>query len=77
MDNKECNVISVDGIEYTEISRIISDGNTYVLLSNLDEPNDFFIRKLVKDNNLECIVELENEREFDKIFKLFSDKYLN
>ena len=51
---KEYNVITLEnGIEYTEIDRINFNNNCYVVLSNLDDPSDFCIRRLVNDNNQE------------------------
>lgn len=78
MKEKEYNVVVLEnGIEYTEISRMKLDGNTYVFLSNLDEPSDFCIRKLLVNNNKEEIVGLDDEDEFDKVFNLFIEKHIN
>jgi len=75
-EEKEYNVITLEnGIEYTEIDRINFNNNCYVVLSNLDDPSDFCIRRLVNDNNQECIVGLENREEFNSVLKLFNDKY--
>ena len=77
MENKEYNVVTIDGVEYTEISRLDNDGNIYVFLSNLGNPKDFGIRKLIKENDEDYLVELDNKEEFIKIFKLFNEKYIN
>ena len=46
MEEIECNVVTLeDNIEYTEIGRIDYNNNTYIFLSNLDEPENFRIRK--------------------------------
>jgi hypothetical protein len=75
-EEKEYNVITLEnGIEYTEIDRINFNNNCYVVLSNLDDPSDFCIRRLINDNNQEYIVGLENREEFNNVLKLFNDKY--
>ena len=77
MKEKECNVVTLEnGIEYTEIDRINDDNKTYVILSNTDNPKDFCIRKLVKENNEDYIVGLDSDEEFDRIYDIFSKKYL-
>lgn len=78
MEEKEYNVVTLeDGIEYTEIDRVKKDGNTYVFLSNLDNPNNFCIRKVIKEDEEDYIVGLEDDTEFDEVLKLFGDKYQN
>lgn len=78
MDEKEYNVVTLEnGIEYTEIYRINCDGNTYVFLSNLDNPEDFCIRKLVVNNQKEQIIGLDNRNEFDRVLALFTESYLS
>lgn len=78
MEEKEYNVVTLeDGKEYTEIERLEKDNNTYVFLSNLDNPNDFCIRKVIKDNDSDYIVGLTDDKEFDEILELFNRKYGN
>jgi hypothetical protein len=74
-EEKEYNVITLEnGIEYTEIDRINFNNNCYVVLSNLDDPSDFCIRRLVNDNNQEYIVGLENREEFNNVFLLYKKR---
>lgn len=78
MEEKEYNVITLeDNIEYTEIDRIENNNNTYVVLSDLENPENFCIRKLIKENNEEYIVGLDSKEEFDTILKIFTEKYTN
>lgn len=78
MEEKEYNVITLEnGIEYTEIFRLDNEGNTYIVLSNLDNPEDFCIRKLIIKDGEDYIVGLENEEEFNKVFKIFGEKFMN
>lgn len=78
MEEKEYNVVTLDnGIEYTEIARLNNNNNTYVLLSNLDDSEDFCIKKLIKNNNIEQVIALDSFSEFDKLFALFTKEYLS
>lgn len=78
MDNKIANIVVLEnGIKYTELSRVSYNDTDYVVLSNLSNPNDFCIRKLIKENNEDYIVGLDSKEEFDKIFALFSNKYMS
>lgn len=78
MDEKEFNVITLeDNIEYTEIDKIEYNNNIYVFLSNLENPEDFCIRKLINKNNEEYIIGLESQQEFDEVLSLFTKKYSN
>lgn len=78
MEEKEYNVVTLDnGIEYTEIARLNNNNNTYVLLSNLDDSEDFCIKKLIKNNNIEQVIALDSVSEFDKLFALFTKEYLS
>lgn len=78
MEEKEYNVVTLDnGIEYTEIARLNDNNNTYVLLSNLDDSEDFCIKKLIKNNNIEQVIALDSVSEFDKLLALFTKEYLS
>lgn len=77
-EEKLCHVIKLgDNIEYTEIDRINYNHNIYVILSDLDNPNDFCIKKLINENNYEYVVELNTKEEFNNVLKIFTDKYTN
>ena len=78
MEEKEYNVVTLeDNIEYTEIDRIENNNNTYVVLSDLENPEKFCIRKLITENNEEFIIGLDSKEEFDTILKIFTEKYTN
>ena len=78
MEEKEYNVVTLNnGTEYTEIARLSDNNNTYVLLSNLDDNDDFCIKKVIKDNGIEQVVALESASEFDRLFALFAKDYLS
>ena len=72
---KDYNVVILDGVEYTEIDRLKHNNNSYVLLSNLDNPRDFCIKKVMIDNDEEYAVQLDSEEEFRDILNLIALKY--
>ena len=60
-----------DGIEY-----IITDTiNNYLYLNNINDLNDFCIKKEIIKNSEEYIVGLDNEEEYYKALELFEKKY--
>ena len=76
MEEKEYNVITLENnVEYTEIDKINYNNNTYIYLSNIDNPEDFCIRKIVKENDEEYIVGINSNKEIDKVLELFMKKY--
>ena len=78
MEEKECNVVTLeDGIEYTEVDKIEYNNNTYVFLSNLDNPENFCIKRLIKENEEEFFEGLNSKEEFDTLLDLFMKKYTN
>lgn len=78
MEEKECNVVTLeDNVEYTEVDKIEYNNNTYVFLSNLDNPENFCIRKLIKENDEEYIIGLDTKEEFNNVLNLFTQKYTN
>lgn len=77
-EEKLCHVIKLgDNTEYTEIDRVNYNHNTYVILSDLDNPNDFCVKKLINENNYEYVIELNTKEEFNNVLKIFIDKYTN
>lgn len=78
MEEKEYNVITLENnIEYTEIDKIEYNNNTYIFLSDLENPENFCIRKLITENNEEYIIGIDTEEEFNNVLNLFQQKYLD
>ena len=78
MDEKEFEIITLeDNLDYAEIDKFNYNNNTYVFLSEVNNPENFCIRKIKRENNEELIIGLENKEEFDTILKLFTEKYTN
>jgi len=76
MEEKECNVVTLeDNIEYTEVDRIEYNNNNYVFLSDLENPENFCIRKLINQDNEQYIIGLDTKEEFDNVLNLFTQKY--
>lgn len=78
MEEKEYNIVTLeDNLEYAELETILHNNNKYILLSELNNPEKFCIRKIKIKNNEEYIVGLDSEEEFDTILKLLTEKYTN
>ena len=67
-------IVLENGIEYTEIDKLIYNNIEYLLLSNVKNVKDSCIRKIEIKNNEELICRLEDENEFDIILDLFMEK---
>lgn len=78
MEEKEFEIITLeDNLDYAEIDKINYNNNNYVFLSEVDNPENFCIRKIKIENNEEIIIGLDSKEEFDTILKLFTEKYTN
>lgn len=64
-----------DGIEYAIIEEIESNGNTYIYLSNVEDSEDFCIRKKIVENGQITIVGLNDDSEFDLALMLFAKNH--
>lgn len=65
--------IELDNEKYMIIKRKKIENQKYVLISNINNPKDFAIRKEIIENGQELVVELSSEEEFDKILPYFVD----
>lgn len=73
---EEYNVITLeDNLEYAELETITYNNTEYILLSEINNEENFCIRKIKKKDNEEYIVGLDSEEEFDTILKLLTEKY--
>ncbi len=70
---KECEYVVIDNKNYI----ILDEINNYVFLGEASDARNFFIRKSIKDENGETLINLENEAEFNFASKLFLDKHNN
>lgn len=72
---KEITTVTLeDNIDYIVISKINIDNNTYLFLANENDPKDLCIRKEITENNIEYLVGLENEDEFNKVMLEYNKK---
>ena len=70
------NVITLeDGIQYAVIDEISHDNKRYVYLTNVDDYEDFCIRKVILENNEEFVVGLDDDAEFDLALMLFAKNH--
>ena len=74
---RECNVVTLNGTEYTEVKRLEHNGNTYVVLDNLDKVTDFCIKKLIQKDGNDYLTGLDSEAEFNEILDLVADDFKN
>ena len=63
-----------DGIEYMVIDEIVNANTTYYYLANIDDEEDFCVRKINKDKNDQLLVGLDSDAEFDRAILLFMKK---
>jgi len=61
-------IILEDNIEYAIVKKV----NSYVLLTNINDINDFCIRKIVNNEGEEYLETLDSEKEFDTALKLLT-----
>ncbi len=72
----EVNVIEIDNKNYYILETLEIDNNKYFILANENDKKDFCVRKVIKENNQEFLVKLENAEELDKVLLHFCDKYI-
>lgn len=70
-------VILEDNIRYIILDKIEKNNNKYIYLSNIDTPEDFCIRKMVKENNQEMLLGLDNKNEFELALLYYTQKHNN
>ena len=75
---KEYDVVTLeDGLEYVVLDEIEIDGNKYLYLSNEDDGQKFKVRKSSMAGNIEMLVGLDSDEEFDKAMLYFTKKHGN
>ena len=69
-------VVLEDNIRYAVIKELEKDGNTYVYLVNMEDPEDFCIRKVKIENEKKYLAGLDSDEEFELVMLIFA-KELN
>ena len=64
-------IILENGLEYIITDKI----DNYLYLNNINDYEDFCVRKEIIEDNEEYIIGLDNEEELEKALKLFEKKY--
>lgn len=64
-----------DGIEYAILEEIVYGDKKYVYLTNINDYEDFCIRKVIKEDNSEFLVGLDDDSEFDLALMLFAKNH--
>ena len=71
----DVDIYDIDGKEYMLLDRVTQKNSTYLYLSNVEEGNDFIIRKL-NPKNEEEMIPLKDEEEVKKAILLITNKQL-
>ena len=69
----EFEAYDIDNIEYLVLDKLELDGQTYLFLSNSNDPEDIMFRKYDK-NDLDYIIPLDNEEEVIKVATAFNER---
>lgn len=70
------NVVTLeDGIEYAVIDEIKHENNRYIYLTNINDYEDFCIRKIIVEDNEQFIIGLDDDKEFDLALMLFAKNH--
>ena len=73
----DINIITLeDGEEYLIIDTIVNKNDKYLLLAQEKQRYDFSIRKIIKKEDKEYLIKLDNELEFEEIITLFNNKHI-
>lgn len=69
--------VDIDGITYIEVDKIEVQENTFVYLVNINNNEDFCIRKLVSRDGKIYYDGLKDDKEFDLALMYFAKKHEN
>lgn len=75
---EEINIVVLeDGLEYAVIDEIKHNDNKYIYLTNVNDVEDFCIRKIIVEETQKFIVGLDDDKEFDLALMLFAKNHKN
>lgn len=78
MEETEITTVILDnGIEYIIVDEVNYNDNKYIYLTNINDEEDFCIRKSIIVNNEEMYIGLDNDDEFNLALELYSKKNSN
>lgn len=63
-----------DGNTYTVVDKIEKLDKSYIYLANIENVQDFCIRKEIMENGETFIVGLDNDQEYEEAMNLFINK---
>ena len=72
---EEIEYFEIDGKEYMIAGEIDDNSMIYYFLINLNDKKDFMIQKAMA-SNVETLLPLDNEYEFNRTINLFKDKLI-
>jgi len=67
--------VELDGKNYVISLELVVNGSKYLHLANIENPEDFCIRKVEMENGEEYLVGLESREEFNTVLEAFADKH--
>lgn len=71
----EVNVIKLDNEkEYIIIDAIETDNDKYLYMANEEDELDMCLRKIIKKDGKDYLVELDSEEEFEEVVTMFFEK---
>lgn len=72
---RDVEIYTINNKEYMLLKKVEKASDTYLYFSNIEEGNDYIIRKL-DPNNREMMIPLSNEDEVKKAILLLTNKSL-
>ncbi len=64
-------VYDIDNKEYLLTDNLTKNDNNYLYLTNINNPRDIILRKIVKHKNDEFIIKLENDEFYDVMLSFY------
>lgn len=64
-----------DGFEYEVIDAFSNKDNDYLVLQKRDDERALCLRKVLKENDEEYMVKLDNDNEFAEIMEIFYKRH--
>lgn len=72
----DVDVYEIDNVDYYLLNESEIKGNSYLYLSNVDNENDFIIRKRDKEDPM-ILLPLDNEQEVKYVSLVFAEQILD
>ena len=67
--------VELDGKNYVISLELVVNGSKYLHLENIENPEDFCIRKVEIEDGEEYLVGLDSREEFNTVLEAFANKH--